>query len=208
MSHSESEISEIAQNSQSSAGLAEPDHFVSSSRLCTCSAVPASAMDVEVISVEDENDDSDEEGALEEIFSQEPHEEGHRPQDISAAATTAVAVDLTGPAREPDALTFEEEYDGLLRSARGFGFPFEAVAELLLRRPEHWWCRYSKRKGTSVGETLSSERQRGIGRNRDRATQRRLDDGRRWAARICLYWLGIVLGGVVSSEPPHSAGAD
>ena len=37
---------------------------------------------------------------------------------------------------------FRSEYDELLERARedGLGFPFEAVAELLLRHPKHWWC--------------------------------------------------------------------
>lgn len=40
-------------------------------------------------------------------------------------------------------VSFQEEYDELVEgsSEGGGGFPFEAVAELLLRQPEHWWCR-------------------------------------------------------------------
>lgn len=36
---------------------------------------------------------------------------------------------------------FQEEYAELLEGVEGGDFPFEAVAELLLRQPEHWWCR-------------------------------------------------------------------
>lgn len=122
-------------------------------------------MDVEVISVDGEDTESNEEGEVGEldsedgdssdfeIFSQEkaPYkdDDGNSP-NISDPATTpsfgtaeaniATAVDLTTAAPEP-AQGFEQEYDALRRSAQGFGFPFEAVSELLLRHSEHWWCR-------------------------------------------------------------------
>lgn len=38
-------------------------------------------------------------------------------------------------------LSFKDEYEGLLEAADGRAFPAEAVAELLLRHPGHWWCR-------------------------------------------------------------------
>lgn len=43
-------------------------------------------------------------------------------------------------------LGFEEEYEELMECtvddiSGGTGFPFEGVAELLLRHPQHWWCR-------------------------------------------------------------------
>lgn len=100
-------------------------------------------MDVEVICIDD---DEEEDG---EIFSQQEEEgpsqeqavsgpAGSRPHAPAAASTT---IDLTAAA-EPAPPTFEQEYEALRSSAQGFVFPFEAVAELLLRHPDHWWCRY------------------------------------------------------------------
>lgn len=86
-------------------------------------------MDVEVIPVDDED---------EEIFSQEAQE-----QQPPASAL----VDLTrtnsaaGPAEPKPVASFEQEYHVLRSAAQGFEPPLEAIAELLLRHPQHWWCR-------------------------------------------------------------------
>jgi len=92
-------------------------------------------MDVEVICIDDEEEDG-------EIFSQQEEQEpdasgtaaSRSPAATAAAGTT---IDLTESAPP----TFEQEYEALRSSAMGFVFPFEAVAELLLRHPDHWWCR-------------------------------------------------------------------
>lgn len=39
-------------------------------------------------------------------------------------------------------LDFQDEHEELMEGAERGVYPFEAVAELLLRHPEHWWCRY------------------------------------------------------------------
>lgn len=124
-------------------------------------------MDVEVINIDDEDTESNEEGEVAELESEDGDDDDFeifsqdkaRYQDDyansptigdpttaapasfgNAAASTASTIDLTAAA--PEALrTFEQEYDALRRSAQGFGFPFEAVSELLLRHAEHWWCR-------------------------------------------------------------------
>lgn len=62
-------------------------------------------------------------------------------------------IDLTQEGSTPNTvsghvLSFQDEYEELLAGVEGEGagpglwFPFEAIAELLLRHPEHWWCRY------------------------------------------------------------------
>lgn len=81
-------------------------------------------MDVEVISIDDDDG---------EIFSQEAQE--HHPP----ASCVVDLTDSSGPAARP---TFEQEYDVLRTAAQGFEPPLEAIAELLLRHPQHWWCRY------------------------------------------------------------------
>eukprot|EP00903_Cladosiphon_okamuranus_P019598 g18024.t1 len=92
-------------------------------------------MDVEVISVDDED---------EEIFSQEAQE-----QQLPVSVSTVVdLVDLTrtkssaSTAEADPVATFEQEYHVLRSAAEGFDPPLEAIAELLLRHPQHWWCRY------------------------------------------------------------------
>ena len=74
-----------------------------------------------------------------------------RPGETSWETTDTI--DLTGDSPSSNlvgggpVLSFREEYDELLSGLDGEGagsglwFPFEAVAELLLRHPEHWWCR-------------------------------------------------------------------
>ncbi|CAM9902725.1 unnamed protein product, partial [Ectocarpus sp. 13 AM-2016] len=108
------------------------------------------AMDIEVISVDGQSDESNlEEGELddEEIFSQEEPVQGEQdaeipPQQQGQQHDLATdTIDLTAAGCEAAISHFEQEYNDLHRSAQGFGFPFEAVAELLLRHPEHWWCR-------------------------------------------------------------------
>lgn len=79
-------------------------------------------MDFEVICVDDEDD---------EIFSQEVQE----PQPPASEV-----VDLTTEPSEP--ASFDQEYDVLRSAAQGFEPPLEAIAELLLRHPQHWWCRW------------------------------------------------------------------
>lgn len=84
-------------------------------------------MDVEVICVDDEDG---------EIFSQEAQEQ---------QPPVSVRVDLTNSSPSPAEATttsFEQEYDVLRSAAQGFEPPLEAIAELLLRHPQHWWCRY------------------------------------------------------------------
>lgn len=81
-------------------------------------------MDVEVICIDDDDG---------EIFSQEPQE-----QQLPASAL----VDLTNSSAGPAEPGFEQEYDVLRSAAQGFEPPLEAIAELLLRHPQHWWCRY------------------------------------------------------------------
>lgn len=163
-------------------------------------------MDIEVISVEDENDDSDEEGSLEEIFSQEPHEEGHPPQNISENVTTDT-VDLTGPAREPDDLSFEQEYDGLLSGTRGFGFPFETVAELLLRYSEHWWCRcVSGNKCRRIIKFVRSGGKRRVKTKEIRDTESGVGEmcSNKTGQRACawLYWI-LMLCDLMPQQPPR-----
>ena len=82
-------------------------------------------MDVEVICVDDEDG---------EIFSQEAQEQ----QPLVSAV-----VDLTNSSpASAEAASFEQEYHVLRSAARGFEPPLEAIAELMLRHPKHWWCRY------------------------------------------------------------------
>lgn len=107
-------------------------------------------MNAEVISVYGGSDDNNlEEGELDdvEIFSQEEPAQGEQnaaipPQLQEQQQDLATdTIDLTAAGCQVDITRFEQEYDDLHRTAQGFGFPFEAVAELLLRHPEHWWCR-------------------------------------------------------------------
>lgn len=80
-------------------------------------------MDVEVICIDDDDG---------EIFSQEAPEQ--QPSCVVDLTTSS-----SGLAAEP---SFEEEYNVLRSSAQGFEPPLEAIAELLLRHPKHWWCRF------------------------------------------------------------------
>lgn len=89
-------------------------------------------MEVEVICVDDEDG---------EIFSQEATEPQPLPPEPSSSGS---------PAAEP---TFEQEYDVLRRAAEEFEPPLEAIAELLLRHPHHWWCKYVHSTGWRVRRT-------------------------------------------------------
>ena len=44
----------------------------------------------------------------------------------------------------PSVLTFNEDYDNVMFEAtvQGEGYPFDAVAELLMKHPSHWFCRW------------------------------------------------------------------
>lgn len=87
-------------------------------------------------------------------------------------SSTASAIDLTadepgaaraGPPSAPIVLSFQEEYDELLAGMEGDGavfgawFPFEAVAELLLRYPEHWWCRWARFRSMKLELKLAAK---------------------------------------------------
>lgn len=54
-------------------------------------------------------------------------------------------VSSSRPVADAPVLGFQEEYEELMEctvdDVSGVGFPCEGVAELLLRHPEHWWCR-------------------------------------------------------------------
>lgn len=96
------------------------------SSLCA-RACRGEGMDVEVICIDDEDGD--------EIFSQEVQEQEQQPP-------ASYIVDLTTSSAPPEEHSFEQEYDVLRSAAQGFEPPLEAIAELLLRHPQHWWCRY------------------------------------------------------------------
>lgn len=81
---------------------------------------------------------------------QQQHHHQQQPPLFASSAAGNNAIDLT--VDEPRSshglqlpslpvVGFREEYDELLEGADGAAFHFEAVAELLLRFPEHWWCR-------------------------------------------------------------------
>lgn len=90
----------------------------------------------------------------------DPRQEGYNvpcfrslPLRSDAFSELENTVDLTQEVPTPNtvsghALSFQDEYEELLAGVEGEGagpglwFPFEAIAELLLRHPEHWWCRY------------------------------------------------------------------
>lgn len=102
-------------------------------------------MDVEVICVDDEDG---------EIFSQEAQEQ----QPLVSAV-----VDLTNSSpASAEAASFEQEYHVLRSAARGFEPPLEAIAELMLRHPKHWWCRYVYCTTHVADFNLQREKQRGI----------------------------------------------
>lgn len=119
--------------------------------------------DVEIITIKDDiSEFEDEDSGVEEIFSQpEPlyvqtvTERVSRSGARDYAVNTDGAIDLTASVSSPPAfrrlssrgaaqtsvLAFEEEYDEIIDSSDGRGFPTEEVAELLLKHPDHWWCR-------------------------------------------------------------------
>lgn len=116
-----------------------------------------------------EEDDDEEEATIgdamdyrqqQQRFGLDPQQEGYnvpclrsRPLRSEAFSASENTVDLTQEVPTPNtvsghALSFQDEYEELLAGVEGEGagpgvwFPFEAIAELLLRHPEHWWCRY------------------------------------------------------------------